>query len=157
MDMKLSPPWVKYYNEINSLFGEDPDVTVAFDEDNYKIRLFVDDTDKAAALDRLLLHEKQFGNVTVTVDVIPANTCTDYADLYDIAFRGNDALDSIVVKETPQGDDLTYAVWGFTACQFFNDDISDVNGNCTMLTSDVAKDVMKPVPGLYHCMKPQRR
>lgn len=157
MDMKLSPPWVKYYNEIKSLFGEDPDVTVTFDEERCKIRLFVEDADKAAALDRLLLHEKKFGNVTVTVDVIPANTCASYEDLYRTAFMGNDALDGVVVKQTPQGDDMTYIVWEFTACQFFNDDLSDVNGNCTMLTSDVAKDVMKPVPGLYHCLKPQRR
>jgi hypothetical protein len=31
-----------------------------------------------------------------------------------------------------------------------------VDGNCTMLAADVAKDITKPVPGLFHCTESKR-
>ena len=27
-EFKISPPWVKYYREIEALFGEDPDINI---------------------------------------------------------------------------------------------------------------------------------
>jgi len=70
---KLSPPWVTYYRELEELFSKDPEVTVKFDEDKLQIKLLVANTDKAYALSMLLNPSKEFGNVTVTIDVIPSN------------------------------------------------------------------------------------
>lgn len=156
--MKLATPWVTYYNEVKDLFCEDKDVRVEFIPEQYKIKLFVNGREKAAALDKVLLHEKKFGVVTVTIDVIPENRdeAEDWAELYRAAFKGNKALDRVEVKPL-MVTDATYVVWSFAACQFYNDDLGDVEGNCTMLLSDVAKDVLQPRLGLYHCMKPQRK
>ena len=72
-EIKLSPPWVTYYRELEELFSQDPEVTVKFDEDKLQIKLLVANTDKAYALSMLLNPSKEFGNVTVTIDVIPSN------------------------------------------------------------------------------------
>ena len=70
--MKLSPPWCQRYSQIAALFKYDPAVHVIFDEDNYEVKLYVDDDDKAAALTILLPEEYEFGNIKLKIQVVPA-------------------------------------------------------------------------------------
>ena len=154
MKTKLSPPWVTFFNEVKAFFSHDEEVKIKFDPENYKIKVLVDNPAKAAALDKLLVHKKQFGNVTVTVDVIPGNSEDNIAALYEAAFDGNDVFEYVASKDVPGGA-FNYVVWRFAACQFYNDNIGDVFGNCTKLASDVAADILQPADGVYHCVKPQ--
>ena len=53
-EVKLAPPWITYYRQVEALFGADPDIKVAFDEDELHIKLYVENEIKAAALDEIL-------------------------------------------------------------------------------------------------------
>ena len=91
--MKMSAPWVNYYRQIEALFSRDPEIKVTYNEDTYAIKLFIDNSDKALAIEKLIPAEKTFGNVTVKVIVIPANQQDKKrAELIETAFKGNPAF-----------------------------------------------------------------
>lgn len=92
--LQLSPPWDIYYQELNALFGQDKEIHVIFDEEEYEIKLHVDEIDKATALEELLLKE---------------------------------------------------------VVQYFNDNIGDINGNCSTLYEIIARDIFPNVNGIYFC------
>ena len=56
-NLKLSAPWVLFYREIEAMFGADPDVRVAYDEEENIVRLYVDGEEKAEAIEKLLPRE----------------------------------------------------------------------------------------------------
>ena len=58
--LKLSPPWVTYINKIKALFGEDPDINIQYDNFSRRIKLFVNDPEKASCLFTLLPVNKKF-------------------------------------------------------------------------------------------------
>lgn len=149
--MKLSAPWVKYYKEVNALFVRDPHVQVMFDEEAYTIKLYVEGSIKAEALEKLLSSEKEFGNVTVKTEVIPANPTHNPLELFKATFEGNPAFSYAVQKGGPLND-FKYVVFEPEIVQFFDDSLSDVNGYCTTLYQEIAKDVFK-VDGVYFCTR----
>lgn len=149
--MKLSPPWVTYYKKINALFENDPQVRVVFDEENCEIRVYVESAVKAEAIEALLPANKEFGNVTVRTTVIPANDQRGTAALISTAFDGNPALSYIKHISTPVTGDVDYVVFANKVVQFFNDDLSDVNGNLNTLYQDIAMDVFEPSVGVFFC------
>lgn len=72
--LKISAPWVLFYRKIEALFKNDPEVRVIFDdEESCDVKLYVENAGKADALMKLLPTVKDFGNVLLTVTVIPAN------------------------------------------------------------------------------------
>lgn len=148
--MKLSAPWIKFMRELEVLFAEDDDVKVVYDDDGKEVKLYVADDIKADALNQLLPNKKTFGNVTLKVTVVPANAHETTVDLIERAFRGNPALSFVFPIDTPMGH-FDYVVFKKQIVQFFNDDISDINGNCTMLYQDVARDVFGTEAGLFFC------
>lgn len=90
--MKLSPPWIEYYRKLEAMFGPDPDIKIEFDEDEMHIKLYVESHEKAAALDELLPVQKDFGNVSVFIEVIPANNEPKRIDYIKRALEGNPAF-----------------------------------------------------------------
>lgn len=148
--MKLSPPWVNYYNEIKALFEQDPEITINFDEETPKISLYVDNGRKADALTQLLPTEKDFGNVKLLIEVVPADSETTKVSLIEDAFYGNPALSYVYSADTPMGT-FNYVVFEGKIVQYFNDDIGDINGNKTTLYQEIAKDVFGEEVGLYFC------
>ena len=148
----LSSPWMSFFHEIEALFKGDPEVTVRFDEEENTIKLFVDNTDKAEALSRLLPSERAFGGVTVQVKVIPANHPEDDVSvLLKKAFDKNPAM--VMVKNIDEvfSNPITYVVFKKEVVQYFNDDLGDLNGNHSTLYQDIAKDVFLPIPGAFFC------
>ena len=143
--MKLSPPWNTRYSQIAALFKYDPEVHVIFDEDNYEVKLYVDDDDKASALATLLPDEYDFGNVTLKVQVVPANgeevtlinDGTSLDELFETAFCGNGAF---AFAKTVSGvmllDGITYVVFNKQVVQYYTDNLSDYFGN-NMFFGDV--------------------
>lgn len=151
-EIKLSPPWVTYYRELEELFSQDPEVTVKFDEDKLQIKLLVANTDKAYALSMLLNPSKEFGNVTVTIDVIPSNDGEkSSSELMQMAFKGNPVCSQIKAVTDFTGNKVDYVAFKSEVAQFFNDDISDLNGNKSMLYKDIAEDVFKEYEGIFFC------
>lgn len=151
-EIKLSPPWVTYYRELEELFSKDPEVTVKFDEDKLQIKLLVANTDKAYALSMLLNPSKEFGNVTVTIDVIPSNDGEKSPfELMQMAFKGNPVCSQIKSIADFTGNEVNYVAFKSEVAQFFNDDISDLNGNKSMLYKEIAEDVFKEHEGIFFC------
>lgn len=155
--VNLSSPWVTYFHEVDTLFSEDQDVRVVLDEESKtpEIKLYVNGIRKAEALEKLLPAEKVFGNVVVRMTVIPANLETveneDKLQLIRDAFAGNPALARI---ESVKGDysyNADYIVFKKKVVQFFNDDLSDVDGKCSTLYQELAKNVFGPISNIYFC------
>ena len=151
MKTNLSAPWVTMYHEIVALFGKDPDIKIVYDEEEVAIKLYVEKQDKAAALKELLPDEYEFGNVILRVDIIPANTASTRTDLFHIAFENNPVFASIAAAPDIFSNPINYVVFKNEVVQYFNDDISDVNGNCSTLYQEIAKNVFGEEEGVYFC------
>ena len=150
--IKLSPPWLTFYHEMEALFGEDPEIRIEYSDSTETIKLYVDNTEKAEALSKLLPVKKSFGNVTVTIQVIPANeSAVRIVDLFDRAFKGNPALSYVRTTGGAFGIPMDYVVFKNRVVQFFNDDISDINGLKSTLYQEIAKDIFDETTGIFFC------
>ena len=148
---KLSPPWITFMSEVKALFEHDPEIKIMTDEDNYTLKLFVDNTDKAMALSKLLPEKKEYGNVVLKIEVVPANK-DEYSvcELFTKAFAGNPTLSYAESYDSPFGV-VSYAVFQKKVVQFYNDQMDDINGNRSTLFQDIAKDVFGDTHGIYFC------
>ena len=141
--IKIVSPWINFYHEVTALFRADPDVDVKFnDEDDYEIKLFVKDPMKAEALEYILPKERIFGNVTVKVTVIPANKpISSIEEALRYGFKDNLIFNYSRTESTPIGE-FNYAVFRPEIVQYFNDDISDIDGKRTATAEQIAKEVL---------------
>lgn len=142
--LTLVSPWVNLKKEIEILFARDPEVEIelSIDGDVKVIMLRVNNSDKAEALERILPKEKTYGNVTVNIMVIPANTPDDWSilDTFEKAFKGNDAFTGSKESVTPFGT-FQYVMFDPRVVQYPNDDIGDANQIKSTLYQEIAKDV----------------
>ena len=151
MQMKLSPPWITFVSEIKAMFGEDPEIKITYDEDTYTLKLYVDNTDKAEALAKLIPDKKEYGNVVVKVEIIPADSSEDTGEqLFKKAFAGNPVMKDVVSFESPFGV-VTYAVFEKKVVQFYNDQMDDINGNRSTLFQEIAKNVFGTDHEVFYC------
>lgn len=155
--LNLSPPWDIRVSEINQLFKNDEEVHVVYDDINYELKLYVDNPNKATALTTLLPEEYIFGNVNLKVTVVPANKKTGVSkmqsneELFNCAFEGNEAFSFAVTIQGIFTNNLTYVVFKNTVVQYFNDDIGDVNGMCSTLYQEIAKNIFGEREGVFFC------
>lgn len=149
--MKLSPPWLTFYREVAALFNDDPEVSVSYDEETTTLKLYVDNAIKADAISTLLSSEKQFGNVTLNIEVIPSNNNETVESLFRHAFSGNPILSEIQTVEGVFTNPISYVVFEPSIVQFWNDNLGDLNGMCTMLPQDIARDVFGDAFGACFC------
>lgn len=150
-DMKLSSPWIIYFNQIKTMFSEDPSVKVLWDGGNYSIELYVDGEEKAEAISQLLPQTKQFGNIEVTITVVPANKLKDSKiSLFQKAFEGNKAVVDITTFDTPFGTN-SFVVFTPKVVQYYNDDMYDLNGICSTLYQDLAKSLFGEFADIHFC------
>lgn len=144
-NLKLSAPWDIYVAEVKELFKKDPEVHVVYDEDGNKVKLLVDNIDKADALSKIMPQTKVFGNVTLTIEVVPANPDNECEiDTYTRAFKGNPVFSEIISLTTPAGLPIHWVVFSSKVAQFYTDDISRPYGITSKLFEDVARDVFEP-------------
>lgn len=153
--IKKSAPWVTYYREVDELFKKDKEVFVVLDEENVELKIYVNNQSKASAIQYLLPTEKEFGNVILKIEVIPANGMkmrnVDEASILDIAceaFRDNDAV--YTVTGVRSMFDLIYVIFRKEVVQYFDDNLGDINGNCSTLYEVIARDVFRDV-GVKYC------
>lgn len=152
--LQVLSPWMVFYREIDAMFKKDPEVQVVYDEVEQVIKLFVDNTDKADALAQILPDEKEFGNVTLQIVVIPANNLLQSSpdDLFRRAFRYNDAVWSVeTTKDIPGFPCLTYVIFNKEVVQYFTDNLGDYHGITSTLYQDIAKDIFVNTEGVYFC------
>lgn len=152
--IKKSAPWMTYYREVDALFKKDKDIVVVFNEESFELTLYVDDQTKASALALLMPTEKEFGSTTLKVRVIPPNdrlsevAMKDVLTIASVAFRGNDAV--YTIKGVSGILNIVYVVFKKEVVQFFDDNLGDINGNCSTLYETIAKDVFENI-GISYC------
>lgn len=149
-DLALSSPWVQYANALRAFFGEDPDIDFEFDEDENKVTMRVGNQEKADALMELLPAEKEFGNVKLTIDIVPADgESRSDAELVAAALYGNPILSFIRTVDGVMSNRLTYVVFAKKVVQYFNDNLGDIFGNRNTLYQDLAKEIFGDLEGVY--------
>lgn len=149
--MNLSAPWYTYVNELKAMFDQDTDIQIRYDDEEKEVRLYVTKVAKAEALTKLLKSEKEFGNVTLKITVIPPNeNDLDILDTFDDAFNGNPALSFVMPIESPIGTHR-YVVFKNKVVQFYNDQLDDLNGNKSTLFQEIAKDIFNEKLAVNYC------
>lgn len=159
MALKLLSPWQVWYRDVDALFKEDPEVRVVFDNDTYELTLYVDNADKADALAQLMPVEKEFGNVTVKVLVVPCNTngkkvsvpLNPRTNPYARALKGNGALADIQVVSGIMVNDIIYVIFRKRVVQYYIDNLGDAYGNRSTLYQDIAANVFEMTDGICFC------
>ena len=152
--LKMLSPWMVFYREIDAIFKYDAEVQVVYDEDEQVIKLFVDNSSKADALAQILPAEKEFGNVTVQIAVVPSNSLlkTSTENLMNRAFVVNGAVRGVIsTKDIPGFPSITYVIFKKKVVQYFTDNLGDYNGITSTLYQDIAKDVFVNTAGVYFC------
>lgn len=161
--LKLAPPWVTYVNEIIALFGDDPEIGVTYDNDMCEVKLYVENQDKASAIAALLPVNKEFGNVTLKITVIPANGNElkndfggiTFGEIFNAAFNGNPAFKFTKDIVGIFSNMLTYVVFKNKVVTFFNDNLNDLWGNVNTLYQEIASDLFDDLPGgVFFCTEP---
>lgn len=161
MTLGLVPAWIIIYQEIKAMFERDDEVTVVYNNDSYTVEVYVNNALKAMALETLLKHTYTFGNVTLNVDVIPANKKMkvvrddeeefDILRLYKVAFESNPVLCSIRKLPDMILGGYSYMLFTYRPAQYFTDDLSCWGGVETKLYQDIAKDIFEPRTGVSFC------
>ena len=152
--LKLSPPWHIFYKELDCLFREDEEVRIIFDEDNNKITMFVDNTIKAEALEKILPKEKKFANVTISIDIVPSNApCfrNKSGSVYEDAFSHNPILNDVITVAGIMTNSITYVIFRKEVVQYWTDNLGDAHGVCSTLYEDIARDIFEFKDGIYFC------
>lgn len=139
-ELKLSPPWIIYYRKIEALFERDPEITIMFDDKKYVLQLRVTNAIKGYAIRKLLPKEVEFGNVVLNV-IVDWEYSESEADLYKAAFLDNPVLSYVMHMENPAIGPVDYVVFEKEVAQYPNDDVVDINGICSTLYQDIARDI----------------
>ena len=144
----LSSPWAIYYRQLEAFFKNDPDIEMAFNNEDHVITMRVESPVKAEALEQLLPAEKTFGNVTVHLNIIPADIKNDKLALLAKALDGNPIVNDITTVES-MGMEASFIIFRREVVQYFNDDLSDAHGLCSTLYQDLAKEIFGEDAGVY--------
>ena len=160
--LNLASPWVLYYRGTSAMFEHDSEVHVLLDEDNYILKIYVDDPLKADAIAYLMPEERVFGNISLKIEVIPANKLNGrkralseyefkaFQDVFEAAFYKNPAF--VFAEEVYlQTNMLCYVVFNKTVVQYFSDDLGSCFGLSSTIYEQLARDIFKPLDGVYYC------
>ena len=146
MKFDLQSPWVIFARKISAMFGLDPEIKIRFgqiEEDKYELKLLVDNTHKACAIDKLLekanVLVQDFGGVILETNVIYSNENSDIS-LFQTAFAGNKIFDRIERCQAP-GTELDFVLFESKVIQIFTDDMFDFYGIDSCLAEDLARDI----------------
>lgn len=144
--LKLSSPWETLARKFKALFDGDDEVTVTpdFRNENRTIRIFVNNSAKAAALEKIVPSEFSLGNVVVAVAVVPGNSADTIGATLRTAFAGNPNFAG-VTEIRPEGcaNTVTYAEFSPEVVQFWNDDLGNPHGVTSTLFAALASECFK--------------
>lgn len=141
--IKLSPPWLEFYREIELLFGQDPEIKVEYVEEPCAVKLYVDNSEKAKALNYILPTEKDFGGKVIHIIVVPPNIIEppDKAKMFKTAFEGNPIFSRMVEVDGVFINPIHYLCFKKEVVQYWNDDLSNPHGITSTLYQHIAQNV----------------
>ena len=151
----VSSPWVREFRKYEIIFGKDKNIKLEFDNNDPTIKMYISGQDKYEALSRFLPTERQFGNVTLKIKLIPANDLElSTLDLFRRAFADNPVVTdyiSIPKEMTESTNDFNYVVFKKEVVQYHDDSLNDPHGNCSTLYQDIAEEIFNDHNGVYFC------
>ena len=150
-EFKMAPPWIQYVNALTALLEPDPDIKISYDNDEHIVKLYVEGTDKANALTELLPDEKEFGNVTLKINVVPANVATTKGALIEQALDGNPAFVYAETIQGPMSNPMTFVVFDREVVQYYNDNLGDIHGLRSTLYEELAREIFEDHEGVFFC------
>lgn len=134
------------------MFGQDPAIKLDYDDEEKTIKLYVEGSEKAEALKRILPAKKTFGNITVKIEIIPADyTNKTVASLFEAAFKGNPVLNYVRIVDDIIRGPISFVVFRPEVAQYYNDNMADINGVKSTLYEDIAREIFNPQLALYYC------
>lgn len=145
-NMRLAPPWVTYYRMLEKIFEHDDEVNVVFDEDAPRVKVFIANQAKYEAWMHLLPTTVEFGNVKLSVELVPPNGVVDYSEIIAQAFDGNPILADIIHDTSVTAIREWYVMFEPEVAQFPNDDVSNPYGITSRLYADIANEVITVDP-----------
>ena len=163
--VNLIAPWDEYYEELNAFFAEDPEVTILYNEEEKNIKVLVQDTIKAEALTHLLKDEIKFGEVKLTVTVVPANEVIkgvkklvtnignneNYGEMFERALVNNGVFAFTYTIDNVMDFNAVYVVFKKKVIQYYNDNLGDLNGMKSTLAENIARDIFAVRNGVFFC------
>ena len=160
--LHLSAPWIIYYREVQAMFKYDKQVHVVYDEAENHLKVYVENATKAAALTRLLPPTRNFGDVSLSITVIPANGVEvpdgskwSMEALFNAAFNDNAAFESVhSIPSVLMGNPITYVVFSKEVVQYFSDDLGDYYGIHSTLYENIAQNIFVGLGGVFYCTYP---
>ena len=153
-NLKLTAPWHIFRNKLAAMFELDEEVSVSpvSDGENGKyITVSVSNHAKAAALGKILPKSVEFGIVPLTVTVTDVAAEETPAEIARAAFAYNRMVRDIRTDTDAAGAEHTYVIFEPDVMQFFNDDLSDYQGNFNALFEDAARDLFDVDPSVNFC------
>lgn len=147
-----SAPWTTYFRQVKAMFEDDPEIKFVEDENDQRtLLMYVDNSEKADAISQLLNCEVNYGGVTATIKIIPANKTETKADLFVKAFSGNPAFSRMVSTKDIFVNPIHYCVFAKKVVQFWDDNLGDINGNETTLYQTIAENIFDDTEGVLFC------
>ena len=150
--VKLSPPWDEYVRKLTLLFQQDEEIHLQYKENDNKVTIWVDNTDKYEAMRKLLPSEMEFGGHKLEIEIIPADALEAEKDnryYLKKLFKGNNAVSEIVDTEIGAAN-VTYIEFEKEVVQFWNDNLADLHGVKSTLMEDIARDIMPETTNVFY-------
>jgi len=157
-------PWYEYQKQIKALLERDPQITVGevYEPEGHEVDFAFDiqvrNHEKFTALDDLLPAMKEYGNVTLGIEIFDEENTSatdDLAAIYKTLFRDNPIVQDIVVVPDHFGASQVYILFKPEVIQYYRDDMTDYNGLFSGLAQDIAREVFKGKTGNVHfCTAP---
>jgi len=147
-NMKLSPPWYTYNNEIKALFELDPDIEVGdiyeVNNENFKVAMNICTTnpEKFLALNKVVKPVVEFGNVNLHVIIQDTSESSDknpYIEIYSKLFESNPRVKDLKLCKDFADQEHLFVEFEPEVIQFYNDNINDFYGNYNGLAQDIAQ------------------
>lgn len=160
---KLSSPWEEVHHALEAFFEKDDTVVVDAEiSANYTLGISCYSEKKYNALKKVLRQEYKFGNVVLRIFLYllsdkRTNTTTfstkDPAKNIEAALSGNELFDHIESRII-MGSKLSYCLFKKEVVQFYNDDLTDLNGLESTLAENIA-EIIFDVDDVYFCTDPE--
>lgn len=149
MNLMIEAPWHTYQKKVKALFESDPDINVGdiYEPENcendYAFDIEVKNHDKFMALSAVMHGVKEFGNVRLGVVLYDEENSDKHPgyELFKTIFKGNRIVKDLKTITDQAGVEHVYVRFQPEVVQFFDDDLSDFDGNWNGLAEDIARDV----------------
>jgi hypothetical protein len=117
------------------------DTTVEYDGEKRKVIIRTKSFDKCSAFTRLLPQAVVFGNVMLTIDIVPANDIDDVT-MFKHIFANSPIVDKIVTVQ-PEGtsNPFTYILFKKEVVEYWDDNLGNPHGFMFDLYQNIADNV----------------